>query len=71
MTGHDDELTNTDMESNKVAYVSSNNLGNGMSPIKVEDESEDMVGTPGGRSAKAKQNRKSNNGGQDSMRSGD
>lgn len=42
----DDELTNTDLESNKVVYVSSNQLGEGMSPIKVEDESEDVL-TPG------------------------
>ena len=42
----DDELTNTDLESNKVVYVSSQQLGEGMSPIKVEDESEDVM-TPG------------------------
>ena len=43
----DDELTNTDLESNKVVYVSSQQLGEGMSPIKVEDESEDVIMTPG------------------------
>jgi hypothetical protein len=63
MLQNDDELTNTDLDSNKVVYVSNNHLVE--SPIKVEDESEDMIpsNTPG---RSVKQSRKN---AQDSKRS--
>jgi hypothetical protein len=48
----DEELTNTDLESNKVIY--SQHMIEGMSPIKVEDESEEIIVT-GGRSHRRSQ----------------
>jgi hypothetical protein len=42
----EDELTNTDLDSNKHVYVSNQQLVDGMSPIKVEDELEEVL-TPG------------------------
>jgi hypothetical protein len=45
-----DELSNTDLDSNRMLYQ--NQIApqsDGVSPIKVEDESEDITPTPGGR----------------------